>query len=163
VPTTEPKPRPGLVVQPAPNTPSTYVAARQSEKPKSAHGMADDWLAQLAPGLSAEARLRVLRALSYFDANGRLLRWPAKRGLADTVVWALWMRFDDARRYNEGEVTRMLASLNAFNDPVTLRRELINAKLLGREKDGSVYWKLPRNDAPKEAAALMAALASRLR
>ena len=31
-----------------------------------------------------------------------------------------------------------------FGDPATLRRELVNMKLLGRESDCSRYWKEPR-------------------
>jgi hypothetical protein len=117
-----------------------------------------------APGLNKTERLHVIRACTYFDPTGRLVRWPTKRSLGDLVVWPLWMRFAFNENYTEAQVTAMLAQLNAFKDPVTLRRELINAKLLGREPDGSRYWRLQRSDStPPAAQALMAAVALKMR
>ncbi len=111
-------------------------------------------------GLDSLARLRVIRAAGQFDAQGKLIRWPAKRSVSDAILWPLWMRFDAKRDYSEKEVTAILADLNRFGDPVTLRRGLINAKLLAREADCSRYWKLSaRPDA--ESAALMAEVRKR--
>jgi hypothetical protein len=117
----------------------------------------------IAPGLDKTERLHVIRACTYFDKNGRLVRWPTKRSLGDLVVWPLWMRFALGQNYTEAQVTAMLAQLNGFKDPVTLRRELINAKLLGREKDGSRYWRVAREfNMPPAARALMAVVAQEL-
>lgn len=113
-----------------------------------------------APELDPASRLRIIRAAGQFDAHGKLLRWPAKRQVSDAVLWPLWMKFDAKRDYTEKEVTAILADLNRFGDPVTLRRGLINAKLLARESDCSRYWKLSaRPDA--ESAALMAEVRKR--
>jgi hypothetical protein len=151
-----------LTVQPPVNTPRNFAAAKKANKLPSEYAATQDALRQLAPQLDDAARLRVLRALSHFDRAGRLLRWPSKRALADMVVWALWMRLDARRHYSEGEITAILAQLNGFGDPVTLRRELVNAKLLGREKDGSMYWKKADAAADAPAQALMKAIQSRL-
>jgi hypothetical protein len=58
------------------------------------------------------------------------------------AIWAIWSRLPGKRELNERAVNEYLARFNAFNDPVTLRRELVNMKLLWRTKDGSVYRKL---------------------
>ena len=93
-----------------------------------------------APGpLPALAR----KALSQFDTEGRLIRWPNKLSVQRYAMWALWTRFDAKRRYSEREVNEILRAAHTYGDHVTLRRELINHRLLARESDCSVYWKLP--------------------
>jgi len=97
------------------------------------------------------------RALRQFDAQGRVLRWPTRFSVQRLMLWGLWMRFDGQRRYTEREVNTMLNAWHLFGDHCTLRRELVNMRLLGREPDGSVYRKLPaRPDA--ETMALLRAL-----
>ena len=91
------------------------------------------------PPLSANAR----RALSQFDAQGRLLRWPAKFTIQRMAMWPLWTLFDAKRIYTEREINTVLRSAHAFGDHVTLRRELVNHRLLARKSDCSAYWKLP--------------------
>jgi len=100
------------------------------------------------------------RALGHFDAQGRLVRWPTKQQVQVLAMWGLWMRFDGARRYTEREVNDILNAWNTAGDHATLRRELINWKLLGRESDCSVYWKERRQ--PEEAVrAFLQALRTR--
>ena len=90
------------------------------------------------PELTANAR----RALSQFDGQGRLLRWPAKFTIQRMAMWPLWTLFDAKRIYTEREINTVLRSAHAFGDHVTLRRELINHKLLARKSDCSAYWKI---------------------
>lgn len=97
------------------------------------------------------------RALRQFDAHGRLQRWPIKYSVQRLMLWGLWMRFDARRRYSEREVNEILNAWHLFGDHCTLRRELVNEKLLGRRSDGSEYRKLPRRP-EAEAMALMRAL-----
>lgn len=102
--------------------------------------------------LSANAR----KTLAQFDSRGRLLRWPVKFSVQRLAMWLLWARFESRRVYTEAEVNAVLRPLNAFGDHVTLRRELINHRLLTRKSDCSEYRKLPaRPDA--EAQALLQA------
>lgn len=84
----------------------------------------------------------VQRALTHFDTAGRLLRWPTQRAVQKLVMWALWQRLPASRDLSEAEVNRYLAAFNAFDDPVTLRRELVNDKLLWRTQDGRTYRRL---------------------
>jgi hypothetical protein len=110
------------------------------------------------PPLSANAR----RALKQFDSRGRLVRWPAKYSIQRLALWVFWTRFDSRRVYSEKEVNAVLKAGNAFDDHVTLRRELIDHRLLARKSDGSEYRKVPaRPDA--ETRALLSAWRARQR
>ncbi|WP_242481174.1 DUF2087 domain-containing protein [Rubrivivax gelatinosus] len=106
--------------------------------------------------LSANAR----KALMQFDSRGRLVRWPHKFSVQRLAMWVLWTLFDGRRRYSEREVNAILVTANAFGDHVTLRRELVNHRLLARKSDCSEYWKLPARP-DTEAQALVAAWRAR--
>jgi hypothetical protein len=92
-----------------------------------------------APPLSANAR----KALTQFDARGRLVRWPHKFSVQKLAMWALWTHFDARRVYSEREVNEILKAWHCYGDHATLRRELINHRLLTRKSDCSEYRKLP--------------------
>ncbi len=110
------------------------------------------------PPLSANAR----RTLRQFDSRGRLVRWPTKFSVQRLAMWVLWTRFDSRRVYSEREVNALLKEANAFGDHVTLRRELVDHRLLARKSDCSEYRKLPaRPDA--ETRALLTAWRARQR
>lgn len=116
-----------------------------------------------APVLAAEdrpppARLtdNARKALGQFDSRGRLVRWPVKYSVQTLAMWVLWTLFDGRRVYTEAEVNQILKAANAIGDHATLRRELINHRLMTRKSDCSEYRKLPaRPDA--EARALLQA------
>lgn len=108
------------------------------------------------PVLTANAA----KALTQFDDWGRLTRWPHKYSVQRLAMWALWIRFDAARRYSEREVNEILKAWTVYGDHVTPRRELIEMKLLGREPDCSVYWK-ERQRPDEEVRALLQALRAR--
>lgn len=100
------------------------------------------------------------RALRQFDAQGRLSRWPIKYSVQRLMLWGLWMRFDGKRRYTEREVNEVLKAWHLFGDHCTLRRELVEMKMLARSDGGAQYRKLPRRP-DAEAMALMRALRGR--
>jgi hypothetical protein len=91
------------------------------------------------PSLSAAAR----KALTQFDAHGRLSRWPHKFSVQRLAMWVLWTLFDAKRIYTEREVNEILKAWHTYGDHVTLRRELINHRLMTRKSDCSEYRKLP--------------------
>jgi hypothetical protein len=91
-----------------------------------------------ASALTSAAR----KALTQFDAHGRLVRWPHKYSVQRLAMWVLWTQFDGKRIYTEREVNEILKLWHTWGDHVTLRRELINHKLLTRKSDGSQYRKL---------------------
>jgi hypothetical protein len=98
------------------------------------------------PGpLSDHAR----KALQVFDHSGVLTRWPVKYSVQSMVMWALWAQFDAKRSYTEREVNAVLKKAHGFGDHATLRRELINHRLMSRTSDCRDYRKLPAR--PDEA------------
>jgi hypothetical protein len=101
-----------------------------------------------ASELSPTAR----KALMQFDETGRLVRLPNKLSVQQMAAWALWTLFAAHRDYTEKEVNAVLNAHHTFGDPATLRRELVNMRLLGRESDCSRYWKEARRpDAQTQA------------
>jgi hypothetical protein len=98
------------------------------------------------------------RALTHFDTTGQLTRWPTQFAVQQIAIWGLWMRLPGKRELREREVNEYLAAYNRFGDPVTLRRELINARLLWRTPDGRVYRKVARRT-PAEIRDFLHALA----
>ena len=98
-----------------------------------------------------------VKALRHYDDWGRLTRWPIKYSVQRLMLWGLWLRFDARRKYSEREVNDILNAWHLFGDHCTLRRELINMRLLERKSDGSEYRKVSaRPDA--EAMAMLRAL-----
>ena len=83
------------------------------------------------------------KALNQFDAAGRLVRWPVKYSVQTLAMWTMWTRFEAKRSYTEREVNAILKDANTFGDHATLRRELINHRLMSRKPDCSDYRKLP--------------------
>jgi hypothetical protein len=124
------------------------AAARPSAHPAAA----------AAVPLSDNAR----KALAHFDTHGRLMRWPVKFSIQKLVMWVLWTRFDAKRSYTESEVNTILKAANMFFDHATLRRELINHRLMARKSDCSDYRKLPARP-DDEARALLTAWRARCR
>lgn len=82
------------------------------------------------------------KLLACFDSEGRLTRFPHKYASQQLAIWAVWSRLPLRRELTEAEVNRYIDLAHTYGDPVTLRRELVNARLLWRTIDGRVYKKL---------------------
>jgi hypothetical protein len=82
------------------------------------------------------------KLVACFDTEGRLMRWPNKYAAQQIAIHALWSRLPLRRELSEADVNRYLDAAHTYGDPATLRRELVNAKLLWRTIDGRVYRKL---------------------
>ena len=108
--------------------------------------------------LSPTARKAVLQ----FDTQGRLVRLPNKLSVQRMCMWWLWTHFEVRRHYTEKEVNQVLNAHHTLGDQATLRRELINMKLLGRKSDCSDYWKEPAR-ADSEVQNFLARLRAQLR
>ena len=109
-----------------------------------------------APGVNARLSNAARRTLMQFDREGRLLRWPTKFSVQRLAMWLLWTRFEGKRVYSERDVNEVLKAANAFGDHVTLRRELVNHRLLTRKSDCSEYRKVAARP-DEEVRALLAA------
>jgi hypothetical protein len=82
------------------------------------------------------------KVLTLYDDRGRLVRWPRKLSVQRLAMWVLWTHFDGKRVYSEREVNEIVKRWHTWGDHVTLRRELINHRLLTRKSDCSEYRKV---------------------
>jgi hypothetical protein len=119
-----------------------------------AKAMARDRLS--APPTTAEAADLALVAVvaRHFDANGRLLRWPSKRGHQLLCLWAIWAGIPPRRTFDERGITGHLQARHLFGDPALLRRELCDLGLLARTTDCREYRRAEQRP-PAEARALI--------
>ncbi|MBT0992838.1 DUF2087 domain-containing protein [Cellulomonas sp. DKR-3] len=89
-------------------------------------------------------------AAERFLEHGRLVRSPRRAQDRDLVLDHLAGRvLAPGERTDERELTARLAALVV--DPVRTRRDLVEAGLVGRRGDGSVYWRergTPHDDEP---------------
>lgn len=106
--------------------------------------------AEAPAAISVNAR----KALAQFDDEGRLVRWPNKLAVQRLAMWVLWTRFEAKRPYTEREVNAILRDAHLYGDHATLRRELVNHRLLTRTPDCAEYRKLPAR-ADDEVRALL--------
>lgn len=83
---------------------------------------------------------------NYYDSEGHLLALPTKRPMRVIALAKLAEGFEFDKSYTEKEVNAIIRQRIAFSDIELVRRELFQAKLLGRVKDGSVYWREPGKD-----------------
>lgn len=77
----------------------------------------------------------------YMDAQGLLMMLPHRQQERAAALEVIAAQFTPGRDYTEQVVNAIISAQIAFDDFVTLRRELVNARLLNREPDGSRYWK----------------------
>lgn len=112
--------------------------------------------APVAP-VSAE---RLKRLARLFDGEGRLLRWPSRRGMEQSCLWVVWSRVPARRYMSEPELREVLAGAHVFGDHALLRRGLCDLGLMTRTPDGRVYRRVEARPTP-EAAALLELLRQR--
>jgi hypothetical protein len=77
----------------------------------------------------------------FCDDEGRLRAWPARRKFQLVALHFLAEQFPRGEDWSEKQVNERLNGLHTFGDWALLRRELFDLRLLGRESDGSRYWR----------------------
>ena len=88
-----------------------------------------------------------MRSIAMFlDEVGRIKQFPAKWEAKRAVLAYLAEKFSCDRDYTQKEVNAIISDWHTFGDYFLLRRELIDAQLLCRERDGSRYWKEKSED-----------------
>lgn len=89
--------------------------------------------------LLAAAPVERLTGIDRFVVEGRLDHYPARADDRSAVLQYLLEHVmpDPTERVDERTLTERLAALS--DDPVTMRRYLVDAGLLDREPDGSAY------------------------
>ncbi|MER2607324.1 MAG: DUF2087 domain-containing protein [Siculibacillus sp.] len=104
--------------------------------------------------------IRLARIARYFDAEGRLIRWPGKASHRPDCLWVMWSRLPARAVMHEREVNRRLTDEHLFADHALLRRELVDGGLMWRTDDGREYRRLEKSP-PPEALALIRLLGGR--
>ena len=83
--------------------------------------------------------LRLTRLARLFDAEGRLSRWPGKRGLEASCLWVIWARIPARQTFSETQLNDILNTLHSFGDHALLRRGLCDNGMMTRTPDGREY------------------------
>lgn len=98
------------------------------------------------PGLSRRVEEDAYRqkVLSTFFVHGRLKQLPAQLKKRQVILEHLADSFEPEREYSEREVNMLL--LDFSDDPVTLRRLMVDQRLLQREK--GIYRRLDQSQEP---------------
>lgn len=78
--------------------------------------------------------------------EGKIAVYPAKRSNKLLVLEYLASKFEMEKIYTEKEVNDLLWEWHTFQDPAMLRREMFDFGYLGRERDGSRYWKVDKTN-----------------
>jgi hypothetical protein len=102
----------------------------------------------------------VTRAARYFDAHGRMIRWPGKHSHRIPCLWVLWSRLPANQDLSEKQVNELLAANHLFEDHALLRRFLCDHRLVDRTADGRRYRRIEQEPSP-EALALIRSLGGR--
>ena len=76
---------------------------------------------------------------SFLDGEGRLTALPAKRKMKLHVLIYLADKFIRGKVYTEKEINSLINEWHTYGDPVTLRRELCDHKILSRDPYGREY------------------------
>jgi len=84
-----------------------------------------------------EERVKEIPRLRSCLSGGRVERWPRKRALRDMLFDIVIDCMHEGSTWTEREITQELAAIT--EDPVTLRRALIDERRLLRSPDGSQY------------------------
>ena len=77
--------------------------------------------------------------VAYLNPDGSIKQLPSQPGKIRVILDYLVQAFTPGADYTEKEVNTILKRFH--NDTSGLRRDLIDARLLSRESDGSRYWR----------------------
>jgi len=96
----------------------------------------------------------IAKVSRHFDANGVLLRWPARNSLQPLCLWVLWSRMEAGRDYPDADNTLLLNRWASFGDHALLRRALVDMGYVERTKDGRVYRRIEQKPQAELSALL---------
>jgi len=89
------------------------------------------------------------RAAGYFDAEGRLMSWPAKPKLQALCLWAIWSRIPVGQSYTEVGFSRLIDLWHHFGDAALIRRELWGRGMIHRTPLGADYRRIEQPPPPE--------------
>ena len=76
---------------------------------------------------------------SYLNPDGSIKEIPAQEKKLRAVLRYLLGKFEPGRKYDEKEVNATLARFHA--DTASLRRAMVDCRMLERDSDGRRYWR----------------------
>jgi hypothetical protein len=76
----------------------------------------------------------------FLDRGLKLKQLPSKTAKKIIALQYVSEKFVPDREYEESEVNEIIKNIITFDDHTLVRRELADAKLLNRSKDGRKYW-----------------------
>lgn len=97
---------------------------------------------------------RLKQLVRYFDADGKLVRWPGKYTHRLTCLWVMWSRIPARKVFSEKEISQLIDMEHLFGDHALIRRELVDRSMIERTPDGRQYKRLEVRP-PAEALALL--------
>jgi predicted transcriptional regulator len=99
--------------------------------------LSEETLPAIAADIDTDAYDR--KVLSNFTSpDGRVKAFPAQRKKMEVILRYVLNVFQPGKRYSEKEVNELLSQYH--EDTATLRRELVEYKMLVREGGGGDYW-----------------------
>jgi len=101
--------------------------------------LSEETLPEAAKDLDREAYDRKILK-DYLNDDGTIAQLPTNRRKLDVILRYLAEQFEVGKTYTEKQVNQIIGALN--EDISGLRRDLISVGLLGRERDGSAYWRI---------------------
>jgi hypothetical protein len=88
--------------------------------------------------------VEVERLLRHFDAEGRLIRWPARTAVQHKVLWVLWSHLPRGVSMTERQISARLNDWHLFGDAAIIRRTLLEQGLIARSADCTDYRRIER-------------------
>ena len=99
--------------------------------------LAEETLPAMVADIDTDAYDR--KVLTNFTTpEGRVKAFPAQRKKMEAILRYVLKSFEPGKRYSEKEVNELL--LQYYEDYTTLRRELVDYRMLAREGGGGDYW-----------------------
>lgn len=90
----------------------------------------------------------------FLDPEGRLTQLPAKRKRLLAACLYLAQKLESGRVYTESELNGLIGLWETFGDAATFRRELVNHRLVERDRYGREYRKPEKEYTLEELLAL---------
>jgi predicted transcriptional regulator len=118
-----------------------YIYSLDTDRLKemSQHLLNDENLPGLSQDVEGDAfERKVMKA--FVDSEGRISAFPAQEKKQLVLLRYVLNAFELGKRYTEKEVNEILLRYN--EDTASLRRELVEYKMMAREGGGGVYWRL---------------------
>lgn len=79
--------------------------------------------------------------IEFYLKDGKIKTFPSKRKKVIIVLDYLIGKFEKGKEYSEKEINNIINDNHSFNNPLLLRRELIDNRYLLRTPDGRIYWR----------------------